>query len=327
MDMKLLEQLIAKGGTTAQKLLASGMKVDALRTNATLRKDEWKHYDTAVLKAARQRLVGINRLRAAGLVYSIANGLGKTVLEYENSSDNEAAQVSMDGVTRGRNDRMEYDLNYLPLPIIHKDYQLSIRELNASRQTGEALDTTMAEMASRKVAEKIETHMFQGTSTFTYGGGTITGLLDATNRNTGSLAYHWNDSGATGATITTDVLNMKQASITARHYGPWMLWIPTNFETAIDADYVSGYPKTIRNRIKEIAGIIDVEVADLLTADNVILCQMTSDVIRQVEGLPITNLEWNEQGGMIFNFKVMTISVTQCRSDQDSRSGITHFTK
>lgn len=325
---KLLKQMLSQGFTTAQKLLASGLKVNALRTNATLRKDEWVQYDKAVVEAAQVRMVGVADLMSRGLVYRFGNGLGKTVLEYEDASDMSDAQVSMDGVTRGRNDRVEFDLNYLPLPITHKDWFLNIRVLNASRAGGSNLDTTQAALAARKVSEAVENYLFNGSSTFTYGGGTIYGLTDQTYRNTGTLTVDW--ASATGDQILDDVKNMKQASIDARHFGPWMLYIPTAYETALDDDFKAASDKSIRQRVKEISGIIDIRVADKLTTTStgkkqVVLVQMTADVVRMVEGLPLTNVEWQEQGGMITNYKVMTILVPQVRADQDNRSGVTNY--
>lgn len=316
--------LIQKGYTTAAKLLASGMNVNSLRTNNVLRKEEWVQYDQAVVMAAQQRLVGVADLMSRGLVYRIGNGMGKTVLEYEDSSDFSDAEMSMDGMTRGKNDRLEYDLKYLPLPLVHKDWNLNIRALNASRNGGSPMDTSTAAMASRKVAEKLEKLLFNGSSSFTYGGGTIYGYLDATNRNTGTLTAAW--SSATGDQILADVKAMKAASIAAKHYGPWMLYIPTAYETALDGDFKAASDKTIRQRLKEIAGIIDIKTADVMTAGNVVLVQMTDDVVRMVEALPLTNVEWETNGGMMTNYKVMTINVPQVRTgDQDGNSGVTHY--
>jgi uncharacterized linocin/CFP29 family protein len=334
-------------GSLAQKLLAHKMNVNALRpwietdakgnekgaymtvngeavpiNNATLRKDEWKQYDQALLPAARERLVGIADLQARGLVYNITNGLGTTVLEYEDIGDIEAAQVSMDAVTRGRRDRPEFDINYLPLPIIHSDFYINIRVLNASRTTGQPLDTTMAELAARKVAEKAEEHLFLGADTFIYGGGIIYGYEDFPSANTITLSVNWDASAKTGEQIVGEVRDMKQASIDDRYYGPWVLYIPTSYETVMDDDYVSGYPKTIRERILEIDGIQDVKVVDSLSDDHVILVQMTSNVVRLVQGLGITTVEWDTEGGMVSNYKVMTIMVPQLRADQNGRTGI-----
>ena len=233
--------------TVAQALLANGMNPNALRTNATLRKDEWKQFDEAIIMVAQNRLVGVADLMSRGLVYNIANGLGTTVLEYEDVSDIEAAQVSMDAVTRGDGDRVEFDINYLPLPITHKDFQINIRVLEASRKLGNPLDTTMAELAARKVAEKNEEYLFRGASSFAFGGGIIRGYVDALNRNPVTLSTDWDASACTGEDILDDCRAMKQASIDALHYGPWVMYIPTAYETVLDDDFKAASDKTKRD--------------------------------------------------------------------------------
>jgi len=311
-------------GDVAMKLLHSNFNVNALRTNDTLLYDEWKQFDDAVLKAAQQRLVGVADLQSRGLVYTIPNGLSKTVLAYQDASEIEAAEVDMDGITRGRRDRPEYDINYIPLPITHDDFSFSAREIQVSRNGNMPLDTTMAELAARKVAEKVEEYLFIGSSTYTFGGGTIYGYMDAPQRNPGSMTVDW--ATATGDQILGDVRDMKQASIDAYHYGPWVLYIPTAYETALDGDFKAASDKSIRQRVLEISGIEAIKVADFLTAANIILVQMTSDVVRLIEGLPITTVQWDSEGGMKVNFKVMTIMVPQIRNDQNSKSGVTHWT-
>jgi uncharacterized linocin/CFP29 family protein len=313
-------------GSVATRLMANGMNANALRTNDTLRKDEWKHLDETVVDIARRRLVGVNDLVSRGLVYNLGNGLGTTVLEYEDQSDMEAAQMNIDGATRGTNDRVEFNINYLPLPIVHKDFQISIRVLEASRKLGQPLDTTQAAIATRKVSEKIEEILFTGASDYTFGGGTIYGYTDYPNRNTVTLALNWDDSSSTGATILADVLAMKQASIDDNHHGPWILYVPTAYDAILDDDYSTSYPNvTIRDRIKQVAGIEDVKVADYLTANNVVLVEMTPETARIVSGLQPTTVEWQAEGGMIFHFKVMAIMVPQLRANQDGNCGIVHL--
>jgi len=321
--------LIYKGkavGDVAMKLLQSNFNINALRTNDVLLYDEWKVIDKAVLKAATQRLLGIGDLQSRGLTYDIPNGLAKTVLAWQDSSDLEDASMSMDGITRGQRDRPEFDINYIPLPIIHYDFSYSVREIQQSRDGSMPLDTTTSELAARKVIEKAETILFQGSSSYKFGGGTIYGYQDAPQRNTGSLTANWDDSAASGATILADVLAMKQASIDAYHFGPWILYIPTNFESAIDDDFKANSDKSIRTRLLEIAGLSDIKVADFLSSDNVVLVQMTTDVVRLVNGLAITTVQWDSEGGMQANFKVMMIMVPQIRNDQNNRSGIVHYT-
>jgi uncharacterized linocin/CFP29 family protein len=312
-------------GSVASRLMANGMNTNALRTNDTLRYDEWKLIDKTVLEITKQRLVGVNDLISRGLTYNIANGLGTTVLAYENMSDFTDADMNMDASAKGTVDRPDYSIAYLPLPIIHKDFTYNIRALQASRTGGSPLDTTSAAIAARKVAEKVEDILFNGTSSYTFGGGTIFGYTDATYRNTGSMNAHWDHSAATGANMLDDVLRMKQASITDRHYGPWVLYIPTGYETHIDDEFKAEVSGSIRQRLLQVEGLQAIRVADKLTADNIVLVEMQPETIRMVIGMEPTNVEWQTEGGMIFHYKVMTIMVPQIRQDQGNKSGIIHF--
>jgi hypothetical protein len=73
----------------------------------------------------------------------------------------------------------------------------------------------------------------------------------------------------------------------------------------------------------EVEGIQDIKIADRLTANTVLLVQMTSDVVRLINGFAPKVLQWSTQGGLIHHFKVMAIQVPQMRADQDGNSGIT----
>lgn len=310
-------------GTIAKKLLQSNFNVNSLRTNDTLLYDEWKELDIAVLDAFQTRLTGVADLLSRGLIYDVKKGLAATVLSFQDASDVNAADMTMDGVNRGKRDRQEYGINYLPLPIIHKDFSFSIREIQESRNGTRPLDTSMAELCARKVAEKAEDLLFNGSSSYTYGGGTIYGYTDFTNRNTFTIQSGGWD-GATGEQIIQDVIDMKQASINDRCYGPWVLYISTDFEGIMDNDFKSNSDKTIRARILEIGGIQDVKVSDTLTASNVVLVQMRNDTARIVQGLGLKTVQWDVEGGMAVNFKVMAIIVPQIRADQTGKCGIVH---
>jgi hypothetical protein len=316
---------VYKGGDPKKKENYRAVQInrDELKTHATLRRDEWKQLDEAVLAISETRLSGIQDLISNGLVFTLGNAMGTTVLEWHDLSDAMEASLTMDGVTRSVGDRPAYGTNYLPLPIIHVDYEINARVLAASRSLGNPLDVTSAERAARKVNEKLEQMLFTATS-YTFGGGTIYSYLNHPDRNTGSLGTSW--ATDTGANILTDVYNMKQASINAYHYGPWMLYIPMTYETAMDKDYDSTTPgTTVRERILKVDGIKGVKVIDTLTDGNVLLVQMTTDVVRLVQGMAIQNVEWGTEGNLITKYKVMTIQVPQIRSDQAGNSGVVHY--
>lgn len=317
---------IYSGGDPKNPKSYNNIQVNA----ATLRRDEWKTLDEAILRIAEQRLGGVQDLIDKGLTYNLGNPMGTTVLEWHDQSDAMEADLTMDGVTRSQGDRPVYQHNYLPIPIIHVDYEINSRVLEASRRLGNPLDTTSAERAARKVNEKLEEMLFTNT-TYSFGEtdsrsrNTIYSYINFTDRNTVAFsATNW--STATAAQILTDVLAMKQASIDDYHYGDWVLYIPTAYETKLDQDYDTTTPgTTIRERILKISGIMNVKVIDKLPANNVLLVQMTSDVVRLVNGMGITNVQWQTEGKFINKYKVMAIQVPQIRSDQNSRTGIVHL--
>ena len=295
----------------------------AIRTNAaTLRRDEWISIDSAVKKIARERLTGIADLRSRGLTYSLNNAMGKTVLEYQDMNDPGSANMDMEGIGRGQNDAPKFDTKYMPLPIISGDFSISDRVLSASRTSGDPIDTIMVDAVTRRVMEKLEDLLFTDT-TFTYGGGSIYSYLSFPNINTVSLSENWDASGKTGAEILADVQSMMNASINANQYGPWVLYIPKDYQIVMGNDYATGYPKTIKTRLMELDGIADIKVADRLADDTVVLVAMNTGTVRLIDGFSPRVLQWSGNGGLVHHFKVMTIQVPQIRSDQSGQCGIT----
>lgn len=319
----------ASGRWAGEQLLAAmkaGRPVNAseLRTCDTLRKDEWKAFDEAVIEEGIIRLRGVADLMGAGLTIPVANALGKTLFEYEDVTDMEAAVVSLDGLARGDSDRQVYSLSSLPLPITHKDFNISIRTLAASRERGEALDTTQVRTAGRLVAEKLEALLFLGGPTF--GASVIRGYTDHPDRNTGGFgAGTWSASARTGAEVLTDVFTMRDAAEADRFYGPFWIYVSANMSSKMEEDYRSNDDRTIRDRILNVAGVERVTVVDQLTADNVIMVQATRDVVVLVDGEGPQTIQWDIYGGMAVAFKVFAIQVPLIRSDAQQRSGVFHM--
>jgi len=297
---------------------------NALVTNtpATLTKDAWIQLDTAVIKAARPRLRVVADLRGAGLEYSLPNGMAHTVLQHQAQSDITDATVSMDGLRQGDSDRPQFSLENLPLPIIHKDFHFSAREVAASRNGNMPLDTSNAEAAGRKVAEQIEKITLGEVTQYKYGGGYVYGLKTFDHRQTKSLTA---PTTTNQATTVNEILDMVKLSQDAGYYGPWMLYYSPAWSPYMGGDYSANKgDNTLRERIAKIDGIQDVRQADYLTGTTLMLVQMTSDVCRMVVGMDITTLQWESQGGMQLNFKVMAIVVPQLRADYADNCGIVH---
>jgi uncharacterized linocin/CFP29 family protein len=295
-----------------------------LVTNAptALRKDDWVHLDTAVIKAARPRLNAVADLRQAGLVYNIPNGLGKTIYEYEAQSTFGSAVISMDGIRQSDNSRPQFDLRSLPLPIIHQDFSYSARQVIASRNGGSPLDVTAAEEAARNVAEEAEKLVLGVSSAYTFGGGTVYGYTNYTYRETKSLTQ---PTTSNQATTVNEVLDMRKKSMDNNYYGPWILYYSPAWSVFMDGDYSSAKgDNTLRERLAKIEGITAVKQADYLTGTTLVMVQQTSDVVQLVMGMDITTVQWESLGGMQLNFKVMAIMVPLLRHDYNTASGIIH---
>jgi len=292
---------------------------------ASLRKDDWKILDDAVLKASRQRLKAVADLRSSGLVYTIPNGMSKTVLETEMMGDVNDATVSMDGLREGANDRPQFETINLPLPIIHFDFSFSARQISVSRNGGSPLDTTMAEQAGRKVAEcaeKMLLGVWTANDQYTYGGGTIYGYTDFPDRSTGSVTT---PTGSNGTTTINEILGMRQAAYDDYHYGPYMLYNSPAWDQYLDNEFKTNSDRTLRERIGAIQGIDGPHTLDYLTNYDMLLVQKSTDTVREVVGMDVTTVQWPSNGGMKLNFKVMAIMVPQLRSDINDRSGIIHY--
>lgn len=313
---------MAGTGSVAQRLLASNFNVNSMRTLGTLQKDEWIAYDSAVIEVARKNLVITQDLMSRGLTFSLPNALGHTRLEWEKVSDMEGAIITMSGMSESQNDRIIYGLDGMPIPIIHKDFNINLRALAASRNKGEALDTTQARYASRKVAETIESLIFDG-ATVLGSSSPIYGLRTAPYRNTGSLSESWLT--ANGEDIVNDVVAMSTALVNDNMYGPYVLYIPTNVALQFAKDYKAGSDKSVIARLMELPTLADIKWSKDLPANEVLLVQMTDDVIQLVDGMQPTTIEWETYGGFVVNFKVMAIIVPRIRNDFINQSGIAHF--
>lgn len=297
----------------------------ALRTNATLRRDEWIHFDEQVIEEGVIRLQGIADLMALGLTIPIPNAMARTVYEYEKQTDMDPATVSMDGMTRSENDRPEYLPAQTPLPIIHKDFFMNLRTLSASRMRGEGLDATASRIAARKVYEEQERMLFQGGKSF--GGLPIYGYTTHPNRNTVGFGTNgaWGQAAKTGQNIIDDALTMMGLLEGDRFYGPYGLYLPRNASTKIENDFKLESEASIRTRLSKINKISRIEIVDQLPANNVVMVQLTPDVVALLDGEGPQTIMWDVHGGLGLNFKVMAIQIPLLRVDSSGRSGVVHM--
>jgi uncharacterized linocin/CFP29 family protein len=305
-----------------------GGKTRSIVTNtpATLTKEAWVLLDQAVVRAVRARLRAFADIRAAGLVFNLPNGMAHTVLQYQTVSDITSATVSMDPIRRSERDRPVLDLLNLPLPVVHKDFDFSAREIAVSRNGNVPLDTTMAELAGRKVAEEVE-KMTVGNvaSAFAYGGGAIYGYTNFPNRSTKFDVTV--PTSSNGPTVLNDILALRQLLINNKHYGPYAIYFNPQWAQILDSDFnPTKGDQTFRQRLMAVEGFQQVQVLDFMpgTKWDFTIVELTTETVRAVVGMEIQTVQWESMGGMMKHFKVMGILVPQLRPDTTSNSGVGH---
>jgi len=329
LDFRALKAWIGKDGRTYINSVdqMTGKIVPKLVHNSVglLRKEEWIALDRAVMQAANLRLVAANDLISRGLVYNIPNGMGTTVFQSQNMSDLNDAAISMTGLEETTNEKLQFDLSSIPLPIIHKDLKIPIRLLAASRNGGAPLDTLEAQIAGRKIAEMAE-QILLGTTTFpAFSGGTIYGYTTFPQRQTYSIS-DWESNSTTGDTIKNELIAMIGAANDQRQYGPFMLYVTPDMALNFERDFKANSDKTIRMRLMELQPIADIKPLDFMPADTALLVPMNPETVRMIVGMVPQTLTWDSKGGLLTHLKVMTIMVPQIRNDFYGRCGIVHAT-
>lgn len=301
------------------------LKANALMGNATttLRKDEWIKLDDELLDVQLKWMAGIADLYAYGL--DIQNGgLGTITHEYETVSDLGDADVNMTGAATQVNDKVEFGLEGVPVPIIGKQFKIDKRKLESSRMRGESLDTTMVRVAGRKSVEKLEDILFNGHST-KVDGRSIYGYTTFPSRNQVTLLLDW---GTTPANIETDIRTLLAAADGVNRRGPFIIyvskteWSYLRKMISTTGDTLNTYYKAMINLFAE---IIDIKVSFALATGNVCMVQMDKDTVDLSVGQELTTLEMStkflEVQMMVFQAKVPRIKV-----DANSTSGVFHGT-
>lgn len=315
-------------GSVAARLLESDFNPHVLRPNDVLRNREWILVDQKVTEIYTQRLTAVADLINAGLVTNVENPLGTTVVEFERQSDMSDAEVNMSGISEGEQDRPAYSLDSVALPIIHKDFSFNIRALNSSRKLGIPLDTTAATIATRKVAEKAEDMIFVGDGYITETGrattGHIYGYTTHPGRHTGGFGTNgaWDQVAKTGSDILADVLTILTALRADRRYGPFWVYVAPQFESKLDDDFKALSTITIRDRLLAIDAITNIRVADRMPASTVVVVDAAEDTVDLMLGFMPMTVQWETEGGMKVNFKVMSIMAPRIKTDFQGRCGI-----
>lgn len=294
-----------------------------MATNALLRHEEWQEIDAAVLEAARLELGAVQDLLDAGLTHSLG-GLGTIITAYERQSEMTPASVTLDASTRVPEDGVAYDLIQVPVPVISKEFRLDIRMLSASRNMGDALDTTQIRESGRRVAEMAEMMLFRGNEDVTRGEAKIYGYTNHPSVNVASKSS-WADIDINDP--KDDILTWIGIARAERFRGPFMLYVDNVSWLQLQQTYDDGSGNTAWQRIMAIPEIKDVKSNDFLEVEGsgeTVLVQMTSNVVDLATAQDLTTVQWDERGGLTELYKVMLVQVPRVKADFNGRCGIVH---
>lgn len=312
------DDILARGVTTLAQLrpVLSGNADPGMAGNATLRLDEWRQIDARVNDVMRERLTIVEDLRGAGLVTPVS--LGTILRVTERMSDFDQADVSYDGDTDPLNDRPSFKRDVIPVPVIAKDFRLNWRQLDSSRRRGDPLDVTGAAIAARKVRDRLANVFVNGWAsgpgslTAPPDGQSIPGLITAAKRLLQAKSASW---AVTTTDIIGDTLLMLGVAYNSNLFGPFNLYIPKNAWAALQQDYKAANP-TSRTFLERILGMVDIKAVrplDQLPADNVILLQLTEDVIDLTEAQSVTTVMW-DKNPFVMMFRVLEVGGPQIKS-------------
>ncbi len=308
---------------------------NVLTTNAaTLRREDWLQVDSTVVKAATRRLRFFNDLRANGLGVDLPNALGKTVWTYERQSNISNATVSMDGLRKADASRLQYDSEMMPLPLIHCDLAFSAREIAISRSGESPIDISAVAEASERVAEKVEQMALGVDPEFAAGGGAVYGVCNYPRRLSRIFTNPWNADGSRDTAwhpgiLQREILEARRALNDHRHYGPFVIYHSPDFDEILDDDYNLNFnglstALTLRERLLRIDQIQGIKTSEFLPYGTFVMVEMSPSTIQAVNGMDITTIQWQTEGGFEVHFKVMCILLPRMKSDYNGNCGVLH---
>lgn len=295
-------------------------------TPAVLLKDEWKRMEAGVTEVALPKLAVWSDLLSNGLTETIPNGMATTIVEEQTETDAGFATVSMNGLQRSDRDRPEYDIKGYPLPIIHGEFSVDLRHLMQTRQQGRGFDVSMAKKVTRRVIEKVENMAIGEATTYNYGGYRLYGLRNHPDRFVRTLTLP-TAAGWRPRVLVDEVIEMLDALSQSYFYGPYGMYYSPAWQKYMGSDYSDAYPGTLKSRLTEAADVKFMRKLEYGLSDyQIIIFQLTEDVIKAVNGMDLRTLQWEEKGGLELLFKIMCIYVTRVDTNGNGDLGVMHAT-
>lgn len=288
--------------------------------------DAWRRIDARGAAIQRDVLAVFNRLAAAN---TTPVSMGDIVSYFPKISDSGEVHVSMDGRSEGKADQAIVKYAGTPIPILDSYARFGWRQMEVMRKGPGNLDTDTIANHQRKVAEKLEDMSLNGLSSIVVGGSTIYGLRNFPDRSTDTHGFTL--SSATGANWLATFAKLINSLIGDNAFGRVTVFLNFGDYTYADInEFVSGYPKTIMQRLREIGQIAEIVPCSKVPANEVIgIANLaTGDWGSILSGMPMVTrpkMRHNPEDDYVMG--VIASAAPQFKSDYDGRSQIAHLTQ
>lgn len=303
----------------------TALAVELVGNSIAVPVDAWRRIDSRGAMIQRDVLNVFNRLAAAD---TTPVGVGDLVSYYGQISDSNEVNVSMDGRSTGKADQANINYVGTPVPVLTSDARFGWRQMEVLRKSPNSLDTATIGNAQRKVAEKLEDMALNGLSSAVVGGQTIYGLRNFPQRNTATHGLTL--TSATGAQWLAAFQSMFNQLIGDNAYGKATVFL--NYGDWLYAsinEFVAGYPKTILQRLQEIAQVAEIVPASKVPANEIIGVAglQTGEWGTILSAMPlVTRPKARHNAEDDYAFGVIAMAAPQLKADFDGRAQIAHIT-
>jgi uncharacterized linocin/CFP29 family protein len=228
----------------------------------------------------------------------------------------------MDGRRKGQADQPQYDEIGLPLPIIHKDFEFSARDIAVSRRGGQPLDLTNVEMAAWHVANAVDDQVLGQNDPFEYGGNFVYGYLNWPDALTGEFTAP-TDSGWTPDTLRNEVLGFIATLLRKEKTGPFDILYGTDWMEFMGRAYNEQDSRSLQSvLVADLELVNSCSLHTKIPGYKLIIRERSGMTARAVVAMEVQTIAYTSLDGMVKGYKIMCIMVPQLRSTITGQAGI-----
>lgn len=312
----------------AGQIIARDSDKAKLLTNAdgTLRHEDFMTIRDRIVEVRRRSLSGIADLMAAGLTFN--EDIGTQLAGFENVNEFQEAEQEMNPNKYQGNDTV-FTASYVPLPITHQSFQIPWR------QTGFDYKRSMGMTESiRQVAERLEKTLFLGNAGIVVNfNGTnfpIYGYTTHPSRGTDTIS-NWAAVANIDAIIPELIEQIglmwsAQGGVSNKRV---MVYVANDIWMNLQNDYTSAAPsKSVYDRAKEVAQVMDVKPSEKLANGDVVLVEMESRTVELAVASDIITVPHTKTNPMAPQvLTTYAAMVQQIKVDSSGKTGVRHLSK